>query len=195
MDKDKEPENNDNADKKKSSHIAIVREIFIYAIVIIVCVFVVPQYVVQRTIVKGSSMETTLIGKDNLIVEKLSYHFCDPERYDIVVFYPFGRDNREYYVKRVIGLPGETVQIIGSRFYINNKELADEHFGKEDYIADFGIASEPVQLGEDEYFLVGDNRNSSFDSRDEKIGPVSKEKIDGRVLLRVYPFDKFGAVE
>lgn len=184
-----------NEEKGKSSISSIIKEIIIYALIIVMCVFVIPKYVCQRTIVKGSSMETTLSGKDNLIVEKLSYRFNEPERYDIVVFYPFGRDNKEYYVKRVIGLPGETVQIIDSKFYINNSELTDEHFGKENYISDIGIAAEPLVLGEDEYFLVGDNRNGSFDSRSEEIGPVSRDNIDGRVLLRVYPFNKFGTVE
>lgn len=172
----------------------LIKELTIYGIILIMCVFVIPKFVVQRTIVKGESMESTLESKDNLFVEKLSYRFTDPDRFDIVCFYPYGRSVKtEYYVKRVIGLPGETVQIINNTFYINGNPL-EESFGKDNYISYYGIASEPVTLGKDEFFLVGDNRNNSFDSRYSEIGPVKKDKIDGHVVLRIYPFDKFGKV-
>ncbi len=165
-------------------------ELAIYACIIVLCIFVVPRYVIQRTIVDGTSMESTLQHKDNLLVEKVSYRFTDPDRFDVVVFYPHGRDHEEYYIKRVIGLPGETIQIIGEDIYING-EILEEDYGK-DPITYAGIASEPLTLGEDEYFLVGDNRTVSEDSRYANIGPVAREKIAGKAILRIYPFSKFG---
>ena len=132
----------------------LIKELTIYGIILIICVFVIPKFVVQRTIVKGESMESTLESKDNLFVEKLSYRFTDPDRFDIVCFYPYGRSVKtEYYVKRVIGLPGETVQIINNTFYINGNPL-EESFGKDKYISYYGIASEPVTLGK-EYITRG----------------------------------------
>ncbi len=180
--------NNNQARKKRG----IIREIIIYALIIILFVFLIPRYVFQMTIVDGESMTETLQDKDRLFVEKVSYRFSDPDRFDIIVFYPYGReDPDDYYVKRIIGLPGETVQIKDSVIYINDEPLS-ENYRKEQYMAYNGIAGEPLLLGDDEYFVLGDNRNGSTDSRDPDTGPVKRENIDGRVVLRVYPFDDFG---
>lgn len=168
-------------------------EALIYIAIIVLCMKVVPRYVIQRTIVDGDSMENTLINRENLLVEKVSYHFKEPERFDVIVFYPYGRDNEEYYIKRVIGLPGETVQIIGSDIYING-EILEENFGK-DPITRAGIVEEPQTLGDDEYFVLGDNREVSQDSRYEEVGFVKKKNIEGKAILRIYPFDKFGTFE
>lgn len=166
-----------------------VVEVCFYILLIFVCVFIVPKYVIQRTVVDGPSMLNTLHDGESLIVEKVSYHFTDPDRYDIIVFYPYGRDDPEdYYVKRVIGLPGETIQVIGSDVYINGDKLG-ETYGK-DPIQDPGVASEPIKLADDEFFVMGDNRTVSEDSR--FFGPVKKSNISGRALLRIYPFDSFG---
>lgn len=184
--------NNNNVNQPKRTPISqIIFEIAMYVIIVLVCVFIVPRYVVQRTVVKGTSMENTLHNGESLIVEKVSYHFSKPDRFDIIVFYPFGKqDPDDYYVKRVIGLPGETIQIVGTDILINGKKL-DENYGK-DPILYSGIASEPLQLGEDEYFVMGDNRTDSYDSRYAEIGPITKDKIAGQVVLRIYPFDKIG---
>ncbi len=141
----------------------------------------------------GASMENTLHNGEQLYVEKVSYHFDALDRFDIIVFYPYGRENEEYYVKRIIGLPGETVQIIGTDIYIND-ELLDEHYGKEPMESP-GRAVEPVMLGEDEYFVLGDNRNISKDSRSEEVGNVKKENIGGKVVLRIAPLNKFGTIK
>lgn len=170
----------------------ILCELLIYAAIIVICVMVVPRYVIQRTIVDGTSMEDTLEDTDNLLVDKLTYRFSDPERFDVIVFYPYGRENEEYYIKRVIGLPGETIQIIGDTIYIDG-EVLEEDYGK-DPMTQSGIAAEPLTLGEDEYFVLGDNRTVSEDSRYEEVGPVSRDKIEGRAVLRIYPFSKFGLV-
>lgn len=178
---------------RKPNRRRIITELLIYVIIILLCVFVIPEYFVQRTIVKGTSMESTLHNNENLLVDKLSYNFTNPDRFDIVVFYPNGEESSEYYVKRIIGLPGETIQIIDSNIYINGFIL-DEQYGKDPIIYS-GIAKNPLTLSDDEYFVLGDNRLSSFDSRYSDIGPVSRDKIKGKVLLRILPFSKFGPVK
>lgn len=172
---------------------SVLKEVIIYAIIFIVCVFVLPKYVVQKTIVDGDSMESTLQDTDRLLIDKLTYHIKNPERFDIIVFYPYGKEVDEYYVKRVIALPGETVQIIGQDIYINN-ELLEENYGK-DPITYSGIAEVPITLEDDEFFLLGDNREISLDSRYEEVGLVHKEMIAGHAVLRVWPLNHFGVVK
>ena len=101
-------------------------------------------------------MEATLHDGDNLIVDKLSYRFRDPKRFEIIVF-PYRYKENTYYIKRIIGLPGETVQVKDGYVYIDGEKL-DENYGLE-VMEDAGIAAEPIELGEDEYFVLGDNRN------------------------------------
>jgi len=183
----------DEVDKTSSKKSAIIKDLITYAIIFIVCLYILPTFVIQKTIVDGPSMENTLHNGDQLMVEKISYRLDDLKRFDIVVFYPYGRKQKEYYVKRVIGLPGETVQIKGKDIYINNKKLT-ENYGKQP-ITDAGIAAKPLKLAEDEYFVMGDNRKVSFDSRYEDVGPVKKENIGGKVILRIWPLNKFGLLE
>lgn len=165
----------------------------VYILIVFVLTFLVINYVGQRTQVSGSSMESTLSDKDNLIVDKISYRFHDPERFDIIVF-PYLHKEDTYYIKRIIGLPGETVQIDESgNIYINGSVL-EESYGRE-VIENPGTAAEMIQLGEDEYFVLGDNRNASSDSRDPSVGLILRENIIGRAWLRIYPFDKFGFIK
>lgn len=176
-------------EEKKNSKKSIIIEILIYIVILFLCIYVVPQYVIQRTVVDGESMMNTLMDGESMIVNKFEYYFSDPDRFDIIVFYPYGREDKEdYYVKRVIGLPGETVQIIGSDIYIDG-EILKENYGK-DPITDPGIAQEPIQLADDEFFVLGDNREISEDSR--FFGAVEKADISGHAILRIYPFNKFG---
>ncbi len=187
------PPDAESVSKTKHGARGFVYDLIFYAVLIFVCIYILPNFVIQRTIVDGSSMANTLQDGEHLYVEKLSYRFDALDRFDIIVFYPYGRDSDEYYVKRIIGLPGETVQIIGGEIYINN-ELLEEHYGK-DPILDPGRAAEPVVLGEDEYFVMGDNRNVSKDSRYEEVGNVKKENIGGRVIFRIKPLSRFGTVD
>ena len=120
-------------------------------------------------------MDTTLANGQNLVMDKLSYRFHDPERYDIIIFpgpEEFGQ--HPYYIKRIIGMPGETVQIKDGKVYINDKELKSDVYGITDYIDYPGIAEEPITLGDDEYFCLGDNRPVSQDSRYEEDVPCKE---------------------
>ena len=164
----------------------------LYLLVIVLLTWVIVTFVGQRTKVDGHSMEPTLSDGDNLIVDKLSYRFRDPERYDIIVF-PYQHAENTYYIKRIIGLPGETVQVIDGYMYINGKKL-DEHYGAE-VMEDPGIAAEPIKLGDYEYFVLGDNLNPISDSRVASVGVLTRDMLIGRAWVRIYPFNKIGVIK
>ena len=133
----------------------------------------------EQAQVGGQSMEPTLSDGDILLVEKRTYEKKNPERYDIIVLNTEGNSMwGQQYVKRIIGLPGETVQIEEGKILINGKKLK-EPFDFEE-IEDGGLAREEIQLGEDEYFVLGDNRNNSEDSRSDTIGTVHRSEIIGK---------------
>lgn len=207
-------EKNAKKEKKKRSKVSYAIEYAIYVALILLCIFWVPEHVLQRTVVKGESMENTLHTNESLLVEKVSYHFKQPSRYDIIVFYPYGKngdevpesmkdqleidntasgdqeEDSELYVKRVFGLPGEKIQIIGNDIYVNDKKIDDPYAKNVMKDGDAGVASEPITLGEDEYFVLGDNREVSLDSRE--LGPIKGKNIAGHVVLRIWPLNKFG---
>ena len=162
-----------------------------YAALVFGITFLIITFVGQRTKVSGNSMYDTLENGDNLILEKLSYRFHEPERFDIVVF-RYTHKKNTFYIKRVIGLPGETVQIVDSKIYING-EILEENYGYEP-IQDAKRASQPITLGEDEYFVQGDNRNDSSDSRDPAVGNVTRSQIIGKAWLRIWPLNKIGLI-
>ncbi len=164
----------------------------LYLLIIVGLTYLIITYVGQRTRVSGSSMETTLSDGDNLIVDKLSYHFRAPNRFDIVVF-PYQYAENTYYIKRIIGLPGDTVQVIDGDVWINGERLESDTYGNE-VMNSPGIAAEPVTLGEDEYFVLGDNRNHSADSREPSVGVIKRKNLMGRAWVRIYPFDKVGTI-
>lgn len=174
----------------------VLKEIFntsIYLLVVIGLVYLVITYVGQRTEVNGESMENTLSNEDNLIVDKLTYRFSDPKRYDIIVF-PFRYADNTFYIKRIIGMPGETVQIDREGNIYINGEILEESYGRE-VIQNPGLAANTIQLEEDEYFVMGDNRNNSSDSRDPMVGNIHRDEIIGRAWVRIWPLNKFGVLK
>lgn len=178
--------------KKEKEKRGFARELLsfvLYVAAVVLATFLIIHFVGQRTYVSGSSMENTLSDGDNLIVDKLTYRFSDPKRFDIIVF-PYRYEENTYFIKRIIGLPGETVQIADGRIYIDGEELI-ESYGRE-VIKNAGLAAEPIMLGEDEYFVLGDNRNDSTDSRDISVGLISRDEIIGRAFIRIWPLSKFG---
>ncbi len=147
-------------------------------------------FVAQRTDVNGSSMYPTLEDGDQLIADKLSYRFRDPKRFDIVIF-PYQYAENTYFIKRIIGLPGERVRIDEQGTIYINGEVLEEDYGYET-IENPGLAAEEIQLGDDEYFVLGDNRNVSEDSRYPDVGNIKRSDLIGRAFVRIYPFAKFG---
>ena len=178
--------------KKQKEQTSMIREILswiIYIAAVIVLTYLVITYVGQRTEVNGESMVETLQDGDNLILNKISYRCHDPERFDIVVF-PGPEENGvdPWYIKRVIGLPGETVQIKDGKVYINDEELTEDTYGITDYIDYAGIAEEKLVLADDEYFCLGDNRPVSQDCRYDFVGPVKRDELEGKIWIRIFPF-------
>lgn len=175
-------------------------EVIAYCLIAFLIAYLIITYVGQRTVVDGNSMYPALEDGDNIIVEKLSYRFGDIERYDVIVFNyhdPFKNDD-VYYIKRVIGLPGETIMIKDGLVYLVDKE-GNEVLLNEDYGYYFDgnkmqsyLSAIPIKIPENEYFVLGDNRNDSYDSR--QIGTIHKKDILGRAWVRFYPFNKIGFV-
>ncbi len=143
----------------------------------------------SRVEVSGSSMNPVLYSGDVVLINRIAYDLGTPARYDIAVF---EKENSSYNMKRIIGLPGETVQIKDNLVYINGKPLnADDKLGQATIA---GIAEYPIELGEDEYFLLGDNRESSEDSRFSGIGMIKREQLTGKVWFKFQPIEEFGLI-
>ena len=166
-----------------------------YVLFVLIATWFLVNYVVQRTEVDGGSMESTLYDQDNLLVDKISYRFTSPKRFDIIVF-PFNQDDNIYYIKRIIGMPGETVQIDeDGKIYIDG-EVLEESYGREVIKpGKIGRAAEPIKLGDDEYFVMGDNRNHSSDSRTEVVGNIHRDDIVGKAWIRIWPLSRFGPLK
>ena len=182
-------------EQKKRRMILNIVEIVAYLIFAVLIIKFVPKYVMERVSVEGESMMETLHDGDQLIGEKLSVRFGNLKRYDIIYFAPKGNHKAVDFIKRIIGLPGETIQIKqDGSIYINDEKL-EENYGKEVIKPEnIGRAIVPVTLGEDEYFVIGDNRNNSGDSRSKAVGNVARRKIVGRAWIRIWPLSKFGSI-
>jgi signal peptidase I len=164
-------------------------------IVIIALLIVVPirYFIFQPFFVKGQSMEPNFESGDYLIVDEISYRFRDPQQGEVVVFkYP--NDPSQRYIKRIIGLPGEIVEIKNGQVIVFNQE-GGQVLDESDYLSSyiFTPGNVRITLAEDEYFVLGDNRSSSADSR--RWGPLSREYIVGRVLLRAWPLAALAKIE
>ena len=146
---------------------------------IILVVVLIKTFVVSPIRVNGASMDPTLNDKDIMLLDEISYRFSDIARFDIVVV----KEEDEYLIKRVIGLPGETVEYKNDKLYIDGKYVKEDFKHKETF--DFSTT-----LGKDEYFIMGDNRTNSTDSR--VFGPISRDKIMGKTSLTILPISRFG---
>ena len=182
--------------KKEKISAELIKEIFVmivYTFAVILCAFVLVFCVGIKTSVIGVSMEPTLYNGQEVLINRLIYKVSSPKRGDVVVFLPNGNQNSHYYLKRVVGLPGETIQIIDGYVYIDGIVLEENE--AYDKIADPGIAENPVLLENDEYFVLGDNRNNSEDSRSGNIGAVSKKVITGKAWFHLSGEQSMGFVE
>lgn len=177
--------------KKKNSLGRELMEDVIMVLVVLVVVFLIKNFVLINAVIPSGSMENTIMTGDRVFGNRLTYRFGDPERGDIAIFrYP--DDESELYIKRVMGRPGDTIEIKDGLLYLNNSEepLAEPYL-KEIPTGDFG----PYQVPEGCYFMLGDNRNKSNDSRMWENTYVTRENVLAKAVFRYYPFDKIGTIE
>jgi len=182
--------------RKKDVNFPLLKEIFSWIIeiaIVLMMAFVLVYFIGMRTSVVGQSMSETLENGDQILVNRFMYKVIGPKANDVIVFLPNGNEKSHYYVKRVIGVPGDTVQIKDGRIYVNGTEFTE----KVDVasIEDAGLAVDAVTLGDDEYFVLGDNRNNSEDSRYANIGNIKREYIIGKAWFVISTGDRFGFIK
>ena len=171
----------------------MVREIVLWAVSIlgaILAAFLITRFALEKTTLSDSSMSTTLEKNEQIIINKVIYKISDPKRHDVIVFEQKGKEHIFYNVKRIIGLPGEKVIIKSGAVYINGEKL--EEIAVVTDASNAGLADEEIKLGKDEYFVLGDNRINSEDSRYANIGNIKKEDIVGKAWIRLKPFGFVG---
>lgn len=181
-------------DFDKESKRPIIRKIIIEAVIWIVEIaavlflaYFIIYYALEKTNMVGISMENTLKDGDAIIINKFSYRISKPKRFDVIVFKQSGNEHSYYNVKRIIGLPGETVQIKNGEIIINGNVVED--IINADPMSNYGLAEEPLKLEDNEYFVLGDNRNNSEDSRFASVGTIRRDEIIGKAFLRLKPFN------
>lgn len=178
---------------KKSVNKTVLKEILTWAGEIILAVVLAGMLVFAfggRVPVVGQSMSGTLESGQVVLMNRIAYKLFSPKQNDIIVFLPNGNEKSHYYIKRVIAVPGDTVQIKEGKVYVNDEPFEEEI--ENSYIENGLLAEEPITVGEDEYFVLGDNRNNSEDSRYANIGNVKKEHIEGKAWFIVSPWKEFG---
>ena len=171
--------------KKKVISASLMREILNYIYITVACfvvAFVLVYCAGMRTAVVGISMEPVLYNGQEIFINRFLYKIVSPKAGDVVVFLPNGNSNTHYYVKRVVAVPGDTVQIKNGSLYINGLLYKDVEYDK---IEDAGIAENPITLASGEFFTLGDNINNSEDSRSGNIGAVKRENIIGKVWFHM----------
>ncbi|MDE7210248.1 MAG: signal peptidase I [Lachnospiraceae bacterium] len=175
--------------RRRKRRRSVAAKIFIWivqiAAVVLLAYFII-NVVLEKTSVLGDSMESTLSDGDMIIVNKFSYLFGNPKRGDVIVFKQSGSEHDYYDVKRVVGLPGETIQIVDGVVYINGEEMQEKIVCETMLIS--GLAKDRFTLEEEEYFVLGDNRNNSEDSRFANIGTIVRDEIVGKAWLRLNEF-------
>ena len=161
----------------------------VYLIVVISIAWFLVYGFLGQTIINGQSMAPLLHAEDVCLINRLSYDLGNPKRYDIVLFER--SDSSKLNVKRVVGLPGETVQVVNNAIYIDGERLSDERIQT---ISLPGIAENAVELGPEEYFVIGDNPDSSEDSRFANIGNVTRDSMKGKIWFKLKPFSDIGLI-
>ena len=161
------------------------------ALAIIVAIVIVNMFG-TRTNVVGQAMAENLTSGDEVLINKLTYAITNPKAGDVIVFLPNGNDKSHYYIRRVVGVPGDTIQIVGGILYVNGNSYNE--LTTVASMEEAGIAESEILLGEDEYFVLGDNRNNSEDSRYANIGNVKKEYIIGKAWFYIDSEDGMGFV-
>lgn len=157
-------------------------------LIVILLAYTLTLFLCDRTTISGNSMQPAIENEDTVLLNRIAYSFHRPKRYSIIAFHPNGVKTSKIYVKRVIGLPGETIQIHDGKVYINGSVLEDDV--SEDDILTAGLAAGELTLGENEYFVLGDNRNNSEDSRFANVGVVKKDDIVGSVWFIASPMKR-----
>jgi len=181
--------NNNKKNLNFKKGIAFIVEVAKIAIIAAVIVVPIRYYLFQPFFVRGQSMDPNFENGDYLIIDEISYRFKWPERGEVIVFeYPY--DNSQRFIKRIIGLPGETIEINNGKIIIDGLEILNESGYLEGLITEGNIR---VKLSENEYFVLGDNRQFSFDSR--RFGPILRENIIGKVVFRAWPFASLSVFE
>jgi len=192
-----ENKDNDSAESKEKTEkinknfkelLEFIRDL----IIIFVLAMFFRTFVFENTRVLGPSMEPTLHDGDLIIVNKLEYYFTDPERGEIIVF-PYKGDPSKQYIKRIIALPGEVIDIREGKVYINGELYEEEYILEEMQLR--GDIDFPYAIPADTYFVMGDNRNNSSDSRYQDVGTIEKDKIIGHAVIRLWPINKFGQIK
>ena len=157
-------------------------------VVVVLDIFFITYFCGQYKVV-GNSMNKTLANKDTLLINSLKYKLTSPERYDVIVFNKKEKNGDQVkYVKRIVGLPGETIQIKDGYIFVNDKKINNKYIKNK--IVNAGLASEKIKLSFDEYFVIGDNVNNSEDSRSNTVSNVKKSEIQGQAWLTAWPFVK-----
>ena len=156
-------------------------------VMVVLAAYVIVSFACTRTTISGGSMEDTIKNEDTVLINRFAYAFGSPKRFDCIAFEPDAIGSSKLYVKRVVGLPGETIQIKEGHIYINGNILENDI--NDTYIVTAGMAIYEIHLGEDEYFCLGDNRNNSEDSRFSSIGMIKKEHIVGKVWMVLHPIE------
>ena len=162
-------------------------------LIVVVVAYSIVTFGIQTVTMIGQSMDPVLTNQDVVLLNKRAYTFHDPKRYDIIAFKLKEESDSYFNIKRIVGLPGETVQIKNGKIFIDGDVLTDVPF--EDLIMTEGLALEGVVLGENEYFVIGDNCNNSEDSRYVNVGNISRKEISGKIFFRIAPRDSIGRIK
>lgn len=183
-----------NAVPDKNILIDVVLKWIVDVVVVLLLAVFCMHYFGEQTEMVGNSMSESLLHHDALLVNRLVYQLTDPKRYDVVVFHKKAEDGEDVsYIKRIIGIPGDTVRIMDGRVYINGNLL--NYNEEREGIVNPGLAVDDIYLGEEEYFVMGDNWNSSEDSRSNTVGVVSRDEIEGKIWMVTSPFVRIQLVK